>query len=349
MIRKFLEQTQPHTMRAMETETIQKNGASPKSLMSRGNFRIVMIVVAAIVIASTANAQINQNQNNNTIVIQNNTTPVVIEKKVYIDRYRTVYVDRPQPKRVARKLAKQVQLLGYLWVFPEDLGDFKQQPLGVIESINAQNMYGRDNWRIPTPDELAVLENNAETVGLGDDIYLATDHSNGVLRLVSTGNTNAQINAQKSTEIQKIKQKALSNGTAEIVNGTTWATTNIGGRMPWDVGKKFYLTVTEIKKGGICPTGWRLPTKSEFVALFQNCWLFSADGTFCIGSGDDQLGIQIPRSAITTGPFVANYFITDNIYPTVSLFGYANYEKFPGIEIKADDADEGYCRCVLDE
>jgi hypothetical protein len=41
MIRKFLEQTQPHAMRAMETETIQKNGASPKSLMSRGRFKFV--------------------------------------------------------------------------------------------------------------------------------------------------------------------------------------------------------------------------------------------------------------------------------------------------------------------
>jgi uncharacterized protein (TIGR02145 family) len=38
MIRKFVEQTQPHAMRAMETETIQKNGASPKSHTSRGKF-----------------------------------------------------------------------------------------------------------------------------------------------------------------------------------------------------------------------------------------------------------------------------------------------------------------------
>jgi hypothetical protein len=44
MTRKFVEQTQPHAMRAMEPETIQKNGASPKSLMSRGNFLNLFLI-----------------------------------------------------------------------------------------------------------------------------------------------------------------------------------------------------------------------------------------------------------------------------------------------------------------
>ena len=100
---------------------------------------------------------------------------------------QTIYVEKPQPKRLARKLAEPVQLLGYLWVYPEDLGNFKQQPIGIIENINTQNMYGRDNWRIPSPDELAVLENNAETIGLGEDTYMATDQNSGILRLVSSG------------------------------------------------------------------------------------------------------------------------------------------------------------------
>ena len=120
---------------------------------------------------------INQQQQNININVP------VIEKPVYIERYRTVYVNKP---RVARKLDKPVLLLGYLWVYPEDLGNFRQVPVSVINSVNAQKPYGRDNWRIPTPDELAVLEANADRIGLGDDIYLATDHCNGVLRMVST-------------------------------------------------------------------------------------------------------------------------------------------------------------------
>lgn len=133
----------------------------------------------------------------------------VIEKTVYVDRYRTVYVDKPLPKRVAKKLSAPIQLLGYLWIYTEDIGNFKQPPYDVIKNINVQNPYGRNNWRIPTPDELAVMENNADDVGLGDDIYLATDHSNGVLRLVSTGKSVAEQNAEiKEAEQKRILEEA---------------------------------------------------------------------------------------------------------------------------------------------
>jgi hypothetical protein len=36
----------------------------------------------------------------------------VIEKTVYVDRYRTVYVDRPQPKRVAKKTSCTHTIIG---------------------------------------------------------------------------------------------------------------------------------------------------------------------------------------------------------------------------------------------
>lgn len=141
-------------------------------------------------------------QNNQTVIQQNqqnvNINVPVIEKKVYIDRYRTVYVDRPQPKRVAKKLAAPICLYGYLWVYTEDIGNFKTQSdaLEVIRNINAQAPFGRDTWRIPSSAELSVLEQNAEKIGLGEDIYLAEDHRNGVLRMVSTGPTVAERKAE---------------------------------------------------------------------------------------------------------------------------------------------------------
>ena len=138
--------------------------------------KIVVFIVLMMVMMPIIYSQ-------NNIINNNIIQAPIIEKPVYIERYRPIYVEKP---RVARKLEKPVLLHGYLWVYPEDLGYFNGIPVSVIDNINAQGSYGRNNWRIPSPDELAILEANAEIIGLGDEIYLATDHRNGVLRLVST-------------------------------------------------------------------------------------------------------------------------------------------------------------------
>jgi len=200
--------------------------------------RLITLVVffcTAYSVCQAQNTNINQNQNN--IVIQNNVQPV-IEKRVYIERYRPVYV---QVKRTARKLDAPVMLHGFLCVYPEDLGNFKQHPNSLISSINNQHMYGHSDWRIPTPDELAVLEQNAETVGLGDDIYMATDHANGVLRLVAT----------------------ISN------TQTNYPVTNAGSvywmNDDYRTSRKRNRSISEAE----CPYGYRLPTTSEFEDLLE--------------------------------------------------------------------------------
>lgn len=169
----------------------------------------------------------------------------VIEKKVYVDKYRTVYVEKP---RVAKKLDKPVMLLGYLWVYPEDLGNFKQVPESVIRALNAQNPYGHNNWRIPSPDELAVMEANAERIGLGDDIYLATDHSNGVLRLVCIDNE--YVNLENFIQI----------------GNTYWAKTNFGTKIITEPGRP--LTYQEALDKA--PAGYRLPTEEEALELIYS-------------------------------------------------------------------------------
>ena len=191
---------------------------------------------------------------NNQVAIQQNQQNVninlpVIEKKVYIERYRTIYVEKP---RVARKLNEPIQLLGYLWVYPEDLGNFKSVRLSIIANLNSQNPYGRNNWRIPTPDELAILEANADKVGLGDDIYLATDHCNGVLRLVSTG---------EATSRDMMPVYSMS---VVIYAGTKWAQENYGASNAFEVGYEYnYSDIQNFT----APLGWRLPTISEFRRL----------------------------------------------------------------------------------
>ena len=169
----------------------------------------------------------------------------VIEKPVYIERYRTVYVEKP---RKARKLEKPLLLLGYLWVYPEDLGNFKQVPIGVINSINAQTPFGHNNWRIPTPDELVVMEANAERIGLGDEIYLATDHRNGVLRLVCIDGEDLNL-----------------NNFCKIGN-TLWAKSNFGTEREAEKGRP--LTYQEALSKA--PAGYRLPTEEEALELIYS-------------------------------------------------------------------------------
>ena len=198
--------------------------------------QIIIVLFLTSIFSFSVKAQsysVNSNQQ------QININVPVIEKPVYIEKYRTVYVNKP---RVARKLEKPVLLLGYLWVYPEDLGNFKQIPIGVINSVNAQNPYGRNNWRLPTPDELAVMEANGEIIGLGNDIYLATDHCNGVLRLVSTEG--------EYTNCVKI-------------GNTYWSKSNLGTTT--DSGSGMPLTYQEALNHA--PSGYRLPTENEMLSL----------------------------------------------------------------------------------
>ena len=130
-------------------------------------------------------------------------------------------------------------------VYNEDLGYFNQHPDAVIEQLNAQKKYGRDNWRIPTPSELSIMENNANILGMGSDIYMCTTHANGQLRLVSTEGT-------------------YSN--AVHIGDTYWAKSNFGTTIASEKGRP--LTYQEaIDKA---PQGYRLPTEEEVLALIHS-------------------------------------------------------------------------------
>ncbi len=225
--------------------------------------RYILLILLSFISIGTCAQIINQNQQNININVP------VIEKKVYIEKYRTVYIEKP---RIAKKLNAPIQLLGYLWVYPEDIGNFNHVPTTIIANINAQTPYGRNNWRIPTPDELAVLEANADKVGLGNDIYLATDHRNGVLRLVSTG--------------QSVAQNAVAEARGEYIvyAGTKWAPQNYGAPSPYKEGIECnYLDITNFA----FPQGWRLPTISELKRLcsIENCKRFNREQPNCAHEG----------------------------------------------------------------
>lgn len=213
----------------------------------------VLLFSGICITLSAQNYSATQNQQNININLP------VIEKKVYVEKYRTVYLDKP---RVAKKLSAPVCLMGYLWVYPEDLGDFKQQPHNIITNINRMKSHGRSDWRIPTPDELAVLEANANQVGLGDGIYMGTTHSNGNLRLVAA-------------EIPE-----------EFTFGNlVWSLKDVGAPYPGAPGVKYPPCQVDSRK---CPGGWRLAREGDYIKVVkEGCvsqLLLSSDGNYAASS-----------------------------------------------------------------
>lgn len=54
-----------------------------------------------------------------------------------------------------------VKLLGYLYVYPEDIGEMTySEAMSICGNINAAKSYGYYDWRLPTLEELKMIMNN---------------------------------------------------------------------------------------------------------------------------------------------------------------------------------------------
>ena len=100
--------------------------------------------------------------------------------------------------QTANKRDKVDVVLGYLKVYPNELGIFPKKPTDVIEQINNQHLYDYDTWRIPTDEELALLRANNY---LGSGVYMSTSTSrvSGIVLLVTDA---------KETYTQRIEREA---------------------------------------------------------------------------------------------------------------------------------------------
>lgn len=251
-----------------------------------------------------------------------------IDRHTYVNKYRIkgAFLSKPLPKRTARSLSAPVCVNGYLWVYPIDLGYFTYHPDDVIAQLNAQKKYGRNNWRIPTSSELMTMEDNAATIGLGDDIYMATSHSNGILRLVS------------------IEGEVLN---CVKVGNTYWLKTNLGAKKSGEIGS----VVSYEDAIRYCPAGYRLPTKAEYEEL-----LASGKARFSNILGNSNAELYFPARDVAT--FYMNetwresgdYFIQGNSYSL--YFGQyrdAGYLTTHKPEIRSGGLSKGMVRYVMDK
>ncbi len=96
-----------------------------------------------------------------------------------------------------------VILYNYLYVFPEDLGNFPSIPNNVITAVNNNVSYGYNDWRVPTIEEIALMKanrGNISSFGTGEYMTYDGQHS-GILRLVRTGKTLESSNTEVAKEM----------------------------------------------------------------------------------------------------------------------------------------------------
>lgn len=120
-----------------------------------------------------------------------------------------------------RKRTTVEVIMGYLKVFPTELGVFPSEPTSVIAQINNQHMHDYDTWRIPTAEELALLRANGY---LGDAIYMSsqTASSKGIVLLVTDSSETYSQKQSLSSYIESagcdlnMKMIYVENGTFQM-------------------------------------------------------------------------------------------------------------------------------------
>ena len=172
-----------------------------------------------------------------------------------------------------------IVLYNYLKVYPKDLGEFDSYPQRVVEQINKNADYGYDTWRLPTKEEMQLIQaNKGEIGGLTSANYMTsnTRYTKGTVRLVTDGATKSaayqayklcstiddyrnfvqQYPAGTYTEMAKEKIKDLEdqlyiNGHRYVdlglPSGTKWATCNVGANSPEEYGNYYAWGETSTK------------------------------------------------------------------------------------------------------
>lgn len=68
-------------------------------------------------------------------------------------------------------------LYDYLYVYPEDLGVFTSAPTSLIKATNKNSAYGYNDWRLPTQEELDVLNSNRKALRMNGRRAYAHENS----------------------------------------------------------------------------------------------------------------------------------------------------------------------------
>lgn len=211
-------------------------------------------------------------------------------------------------------------IMGYLYVYPEDIGKFNSEPSNVINAINRQNLNGYGDWRLPTNEELSLMATEKAKLGMGSvDNYMSEENSasssNKIVRLV---------------RIEDYYEGFLNDYPwvdLGLPSGTLWGKCNIGAKYyatecgdyyAWgETSTKEYYgsnNYTYSEKPKFLPanadaatanwgSGWRMPTKQEWEELIRNCeWIWDDNykGFLVLGKNKKYIFLPAPGVPVST-------------------------------------------------
>lgn len=116
----------------------------------------------------------------------------------------TKQVNRP---RIYRR-GSVYTLLGYLRIFPNELGAFNAEPTDVIRRINEGEQFGYNTWRIPTEEEITIIKANGYADP--DEKYMTRESRRGRVLLV-TDQEKAEIINKREAERQRRESEARAH------------------------------------------------------------------------------------------------------------------------------------------
>ena len=170
-------------------------------------------------------------------------------------------------------------LLGYLKVYPLEMGPFSSEPTLIISKINDRGLYGYNSWRIPTSKELLLLRANNYTAAYGE--YMSLENKRGKLILVSDG-------ARCVTEEQEQEMYRLEQERKELLKKDGWVDLGLPSGTLW---------MKKNEDGGfydydqaISEFGDKLPAIELWEELRESCeWIWKGNGRQVVGPSGESI------------------------------------------------------------
>ena len=160
-------------------------------------------------------------------------------------------------------------LYGYLKIFPNEIGEFQNEPKTVIAQINKQAMHDYRSWRLPTNEELSLLRANNY---LGDGKYMTRESKTGIVLLVTDKDKGDTLS------ILTVPDGYVDLG---LSSGTFWKDKNEYGFFTYDEAVSRF--------------GSSLPNKEKFEELKSECkWEWNGSGYKVTGPNGNS--IVLPAS-----------------------------------------------------
>lgn len=158
----------------------------------------------------------------------------------------------PMQMLSAQGTLEPIVIMGYLKVYPQELGEFDSEPQNVISRINESNQYGYSTWRLPTEEELSLIR--GQKVIYDNKDYMSQSRSSGTVLLV--------------TDREKGESVYVDLG---LPSGTQWKYVNERGKRGEE---RFTYTDARDRFGG-----GNIPTREQWIELRERCkWTWNGSG-----------------------------------------------------------------------